>query len=363
MRKPTDYPFMKGLKLSELFYQDAVRPILGEHFPNVPYSAALIGHGSEVQGFDDSQSMDHDWGPRLLVFLDDADFPVHRERIDLALRHHLPREFQGYPTDLAGSTTGNDTADNGLVNHRVCLRGFRSFFKECLRFDPEEKPRAVDWLVLPEEFLRSFTAGGVFHDGLGRLEQLRTLLRYYPHDVWLYKLAVQWQRISQEEHFMGRCGQVGDELGSRLVASRLVHDVMRLGFLLERQYAPYIKWFGTAFAQLDCAQHLIPILTDVLSAGTWQEREKHLSKVYEFTTRLHNDLGISESLPTHVSPFYDRPFMVIHAERFAEITRRAITSEEVLALPPYLGGFDQFIDSTDILNYPACRDTLKLMFR
>ena len=35
---------------------------------------------------------------------------------------------------------------------------------------------------------------------------------------------------------------------------------MKLCFLMERQYTPYIKWLGTAFKQLDCAHRLTPIL-------------------------------------------------------------------------------------------------------
>ena len=37
--------FIPGLKLSELFYQEVVKAILDNHFPNLPHSAALIGYG------------------------------------------------------------------------------------------------------------------------------------------------------------------------------------------------------------------------------------------------------------------------------------------------------------------------------
>ena len=161
---------------------------------------------------------------------------------------------------------------------------------------------------------------------------------------------------------MGRCGQVGDDLGSRLVAARLVRDLMRLCFLMERQYAPYLKWFGTAFAQLDCAGPLTPILSQVLSADTWQDREKQLSAAYEFAAARHNDLGITEPLSTRVSRFHDRPFLVIHADRFADAIRARITSEEVLALPENVGGIDQFVDSTDVLAYPERFDLLRSVY-
>ncbi len=150
---------------------------------------------------------------------------------------------------------------------------------------------------------------------------------------------------------MGRCGQVGDELGSRLVAARLVRDLMRLCFLMERQYAPYIKWLGTAFAQLSCAGDLQPVFSRLLEAGSWQEREKHLSMAYEFVANMHNRLGITAPQPAQVSPFYDRPFQVIHAGRFVDAIRASIQSEAVRALPKHLGSVDQFLDSTDALNF------------
>jgi hypothetical protein len=192
---------------------------------------------------------------------------------------------------------------------------------------------------------------------------VRAKLHYYPRDVWLYLLAAQWRRISQEAPFMGRCGQAGDELGSRLVAGRLVRDLMGLCFLIERQYAPYIKWFGTAFAQLDCADQLRPVFMRILNADSWQEREKHLTSAYEFVAEMHNSLGITVPLPACVLPFHDRPFLVIHGDRFANAIHAQIADERVKALPPHLGSVDQFVDSTDVLDSPRRLSKLELMYR
>jgi hypothetical protein len=360
-----DRLFIQGLELSRLFYAEAVKPILAQHFPDLRYSAALIGRGSDVLGFDTPQSMDHDWGPRLMLFLAEADFDAYRDRIDQVLRQKLPREIHGFPTNFerhADDTAGMAPTDSGPINHGVLFFTVRGLFGHILNIDPDQELRAVDWLTIPEQFLRGLTAGRVFHDGLGQLEPIRARLRYYPHDVWLYLLATQWRRIAQEEAFMGRCGQVGDELGSRLVAGRLIRELMRLCFLMERQYAPYIKWFGTAFAQLRCADHLTPIFMDVLSTTAWPEREKHLTVAYEFVAKMHNDLGITEPLPTRVSQFHKRPFLIIHADHFADAIRTAITSEEVRAWPANLGSVDQFVDATDVLDDPERLHQLKLMY-
>jgi hypothetical protein len=65
------YDFLPGLDLSEAFYREAVKPIIDEHFSDLVYSAARIGRGSDVLGYDTVQSMDHDWGPKLQIFLND----------------------------------------------------------------------------------------------------------------------------------------------------------------------------------------------------------------------------------------------------------------------------------------------------
>lgn len=357
--------FIKGLKLSQLFYEEAVQPLLARHFPQLPYSAAALGSGSHVLGFDTPQSMDHDWGPKLMLFLRDSDYEGYREQIDHCLRHSLPPEIHGYPTNFGRHPDGTIVMrkkSEPPINHAVSFLTVRRFSQELLNLTPDKTLGVLDWLTIPSQILRSLVSGAVFHDGLGQLEPLRRKLAYYPHDIWLYLLATQWGRISQEEPFVGRCGQVGDDLGSRLVAARLVRDLMKLCFLIERQYAPYMKWFGSAFAQLNCASQLQPLFISVLNATTWQERQKYLTAAYEIVAQMHNDLAITPPLPTNVSPFHKRPFLVIHAERFADALLATISDEEVRALPANIGSIDQFVDSTDVLSYPPHFDKVKRMY-
>jgi hypothetical protein len=350
----TDLHFIPGLKLSKLLYEEAVRPILYRHFPALPYSAALIGAGSDVLGFDTPQSMDHDWGPRLMLFLAEEDIGAYRPRIEQALSRELPPSIHGFPLDMAIALRSDHAPDphtlGNLASHSIRLHTVRRFVRNLLNVEFDQEWRASDWLTFTEQHLCSLTRGQVFHDGLGQLEPLRTKLSYYPHDVWLYLLAAQWQRIDQEEPLMGRSGQAGDELGSRLVAARLVKDLMRLCFLMERQYAPYIKWFGTAFAQLACAGQLVPLLMQVLETSTWEGRQKSLCAAYEHVAEMHNRLGITEPLSVKVSQFFGRPFLVSQASRFVDAIRSRITDEDVKALPEHLGSVDQFTDSTDAAN-------------
>ena len=348
--------FIAGLDLGEIFYTEAVGPILQSHFPALIYSAALIGPGSEVLGFDTAQSMDHDWGPKLQIFLTAADLEGYRDALDQALRKDLPARIRGYPTNFARHNDGTalmQGQDGKAIDHGVQFVSMADYFESLLGFNPDAPIEIVDWLSTSQQNLLMATAGRVFHDGLSQLEPVRRRLTYYPHDLWLYLLAAQWRRIAQEEAFMGRCGQVGDDLGSQIVAARLVRDLMRLGFLMERTYAPYIKWFGSAFARLRCADGLTPHLNGVLAANGWQNRQEHLSGAYQLVAKMHNALGITAPLASDVTPFHARPFLVLHADRFVDAIRAEIGDQEVLALPEHLGSADQFIDSTDAIAHSA----------
>ncbi|HZA94431.1 MAG TPA: DUF4037 domain-containing protein [Gemmatimonadales bacterium] len=358
--------FIPGLQMSEALYREAVAPILAREFPGLVHSAARIGTGSDVLGFDTVRSTDHEWGPRLLLLLADADAVTDGPAIIEMLRHALPREIWGYPTsfgptDEAGVSVLR-SVESGPVEHKVEVTTLSRFLRERLGIASAHELDVLDWLTFSEQALLEVTAGALFHDGLGTLFETRALLAYYPHDVWLYLLAAQWARISQQEPFVGRTGEVGDDLGSALIAADLVQDVMRLGFLMERHYAPYSKWFGSAFAQLACASRLTPHLDAVLEARRWQDRQQHLVHAYEIVAAIHNDLGITEPLSTQASHFHGRPFLVIQAGEFADAIRARIQDERVRNLPEAIGSIDQFVDSTDVLSNPALRRRLREIY-
>ncbi len=358
--------FIPGLQLSEAFFREAVAPILDAAFPGLIYAAAQIGNGSDVLGYDTARSTDHGWGPRCWLFLRNADDERYRNAINETLRARLPPTFRGYSTNFIRAAHGSlllEAIDSGPVNHQVRIASLPRFFIQHLGFNPMAEMTAVDWLACPQQAVLEVTRGAVFHDGCGMLTAARERLAYYPDAVWRALLAAQWQRISQEEAFVGRCGEVGDELGSAVVAARLVREIMRLCFLMERQYAPYSKWLGTAFAHLTCGPVLVPILRDALRAETWQERERPLGVAYETVSRMQNDLGITAPLDPHTRRYHDRPFTVIHAERFAAAIRATIANDMLRNTASFIGGIDQWVDSTDFLTHADRVARLRSLYR
>jgi hypothetical protein len=353
--------FINGLSLNERFYQEIVAPLLEVHFPDLKHSAALIGWGSDVLGYDDPQSTDHNWGARFQLFLGERDYEQYQQNIQEILIQHLPAEFHGYPTTfpIVGNEDQRDARDS--LAHNIEVRTIRQYFSRYLGCDPYGELKAADWLTFAEHKLLAVTSGRVFHDGLAELEAIRQKFRYYPRDVWLYMLSAQWGKISEQEAFVGRCGYAGDELGSILIAARQVKNLMKLCFLMERRYAPYSKWFGTAFQQLDCAKELHPVLMQVLQAPEWKPRQEFLAQAYEIVARMHNALGITIPLREKASPYYGRPYLVMGDDRYAAELRKSITGEEVKSLKYDLGSVNQWVDSDDKLNnLDLCKQLQKL---
>ena len=359
--------FIPGLKLSELFYSEAAKPILDSCFPQVSYSAALLGWGSEVLGYDDIQSSDHHWGPRFLLFLSPQNYEQYNAAIRETLSRNLPHRFRGYSTsfgepDEIGVRLPNET-DSGPVNHMILTETIEKFFRSYLGCNPYESLTAADWLSFSEHKLLAVTSGRIFHDVLGELEEIRRKFHYYPRDVWLYQLAAQWIKIFEDREFVSRCGDVGDELGSMVIAARQVNKLMRLCFLMERKYAPYTKWFGTAFTKLDCASELGPIFRDVLMSLTWKDRESNLARAYRVVARMHNALKITRPIFEDVSNYHRRPYLVFESPDLVSDIVSSLTDEEVKAIKHRLGSVNQFVDSTNQLSNNALLEMLKAVYK
>lgn len=334
-------PFVPGIELARDFYFAVVRPLLSEEYPRLEYAAALLGPGSDVARFDTERSTDHDWGPRLQVFLLDGDAGRQARPVTATLERRLPEAFRGYPVRFPLTSEPDGTA-----RHRVEVTGLGTWAAERLGFDPRRAITLLDWLATPTQRLAEFTTGEIFHDAPGELTRARENAAWYPEDVWRYILACQWQRINQEEPFPGRCAEAGDALGSRVVAARLARDLMRLCLLMRRRYPPYSKWLGTAFSRHAGDAELTASLTAAICADDHQARERHLAEVLTGVAAMHNQLRLTPPLDTSTRGFYGRPFQVLGAARFTRALLETVADPRIKGLP-LAGAVDQFTDSTD----------------
>ena len=354
--------FIKGLDLCRGFFLEAAKPVLDRHFPSLRYSAGLIGYGSDVLGYDDPVSRDHMWGPRFYLFPDPADIGRKDEIFD-AFSQELPYTYKGYSVNF----TAPDPEDNGVqhpefisegrVNPLIFIQTFDEFLEDELGTSDLASLTAADWLTFSEHRLLSLTAGEWFRDGLclaGRLDAIR----YYPEDVRRYRIASNWDIIASEQAFVRRCSDVGDDIGSVIVAARIAERLMRLCFLYKKQYAPYSKWFGTAFARLDVPQELKNALYGALHAADAGEREEQLVRAQALTAVLHNESGITPPVEFEIESYYGRNIRVIFADKFAEAVLGTLKGTPLADIPlldafSAAGGLSNVSD--DRTHYPRIR--------
>ena len=364
--------FMPGLQLARAFYHEALHPILAAHFPSLPHSAALLGSGSEVLGYDDAVSTDHNWGPRLQLFLSARDHAAHAAAISSRLRLDLPHRFRGYPTNFSPPSQAPDDQGTqlmqpttfGEINHRVDICTIDRFMRGQLGVARAQDMAPADWLSIPQQRLLGFTAGAVFHDALA-LDAARARFAYYPRDIWLYLLACGWMRISQDEHLAPRAGAVGDDLGAAVIAGRIVRSIMLLGFLMERRYAPYPKWLGSAFARLDCAADLRPPLLAAQRARDFRERQRHLCAAYAALNAMHNALRLTAPIQPALLEFHGRGFRVSQAWRYVEALTARIDEAAVKAIASQtlMGSIDLFSDNTDLRESLHLRENIAALYK
>lgn len=331
-----DPVFSPAAELSGAFYAEVVRPLLCGR----PHSAALLGWGSDVLGYDTERSTDHGWGPRVLVFLEGDD---GRDEVCGLLAARLPERFRGWPVRY-----GWDAVE---VTHHVMVTTLPRWSVEHLGVDATGGMTVLDWLLTPQQRLLGVVAGRVYADESGALGELRRVLSWYPDQVWRWLLACQWHRLAQEEAFVARAAEVGDELGSAVTAARLVRDMMRLALLLERRYAPYQKWLGTAFAHGEHTDGLPGHLADAVHATDVTRREVALARACAVLAGRHNDAGLTDPVDPAIRTYFGRPARVLMADRFADACLATVSDPALRALPP-VGAVDQAVDSTDLLGSP-----------
>ena len=327
---------MSGAELARSFHDEVVAPLLRRGFPAASWVAGRFGGGSDVLGLDDEVSTDHDWGLRLTVLTEGATEAVDVERF---LEGGLPAEFRGRPVRFP-------TTWDARARHRVEVTPLAEFVADRLGVGPEEPWSVTDWLAFTGQAVLEVVAGPVFADDGGRWAVVRDRLRWYPDDVWRHLVACAWKQLEQELPFVGRTGSRGDDLGSRVVAARLVDVAVRLGLLLDRVWVPYSKWTGTVFAR-SVSGRVGPELTACLTAAEWRSREAALCAALEGLRERQREVGLPVA-DVATERFHDREFRGV-PERASDVVLQTVEDPRVRALPLGVGSVDQWVSSVDLL--------------
>ncbi|WP_455675618.1 DUF4037 domain-containing protein [Pradoshia sp.] len=350
--------FIKGMELCRRFFLEAAKPIIDRDFPELEYSAGLIGYGSDVLGYDDPISRDHMWGPRFYMFLKKEKLQLKEKILD-SFGKGLPYTFLGYSVNFSEP----DMNDNGVqhpefitegkVRPLIFIMSFEEFLMEQLGTGEIENLSAADWLSFSEHRLLSIMKGEFFHDGL-KLEMIKEKLRYYPDVVKTYLAGSCWESIAQEQAFVRRTFDVGDDMGSRIITARICERLMRLCFIYRDSYAPYSKWFGRAFQDLEIDKELRDSLETAIGTSDIHEREKSLIKAQLAVAELHNKSGMTEYVECRESSYFGRDIKVIYCDKISSACAEKLRETELEGVP-LLGSMSQIgnlsVLSDEVVNY------------
>jgi hypothetical protein len=337
--------FIKGLELNKGFYFDIVKPLLEKNYPNLDYSATLLGYGSDVIGFDTEISMDHNWGPRLQLFIDDTNMI---SELNDFFSLELPFQYNGFSVNFTkpgyDGTIRMEHTNEKPINHLIEITTFEDYLKNRYSLDKIIHFTQKDWLKCSDQNLVEITSGEVYYDGLDKITKTRTELKFYPPDICKLRMAVLWDYIWNKEAFVGRNIALDDYIGLKLNVSRIVNYLMKILFYLEKKYIPYCKWFGSMFKTLTAYNNVNSMILNIIKENEPKKMEEYLCVLYEAVIERHNQNTELPHLDNKTRNFFNRPYKVIFAENIVEEIKNSIKDEDIKKTDLRTYGTDIIID-------------------
>lgn len=251
---------MKGLELSEKFYNEFGAPMIHSQFPEIEplIAVGLCGSGSECFGFDDDISADHDFEPGFCIFIPDGDIIDRRSVFLLEKAYNsLPKEFNGYKRSIINPVGGKRNGIISIGDFFESKTGSRSGILS-----------TREWLSVPEYSLAEAVNGKIFLDNLGMVTEIRNHLSQMPENVRLKKLAGNLLIMGQAGQYnYSRCLAHGENAAAQLALFEYVRSAMNCVFLLNKVYMPYYKWSFRALRELPLLSELAESLEYLISNG------------------------------------------------------------------------------------------------
>lgn len=276
---------MKGLELALGYYTDIVLPLFTARFPELLDKLAfgLAGPGSDCFGFDDRVSRDHDWGPRVCIWLPEELYQESSSVLQDAY-DGLEQVYQGF-----GPIHRLDTR-----LQRDGVLSIQRFYRSYIGTDRIPTTNR-DWLVIPEESLSLCTNGEIFSDPLGEFSSIRReLLAYYPRDIILKKLACRLKDAGQSGQYnLWRSLQRKDALASAYFRQQFLIDASSILYIVNRKFRPFKKWLFRGLRDFgDEGVSLTYHLESVLAANEDRALKTAVLNTVELLVKAIADFGL-----------------------------------------------------------------------
>lgn len=254
------------IDISRAFFEEIVKPILQDHFPEETAQTAfgVFGYGSEVLGLDDEYSSDHHWGLRINALMPNHLFERKNAEILQVVAANMPASFQGY------------ALREGLMGVKgLAITGLEGYLNQTIGLQHPPETYA-EWLGVPEEDIIHIIAGEIWHDPSGRFSAVRREFeKYYPEPVRLRRIA-HWCRYfsGMGSYALKRAILRHNEYYATITFSRALRWGVQIAFMLDKQYYAYDKWTMAFFKRLPrLHEPLQPIVDEAVKLSTSWERK------------------------------------------------------------------------------------------
>ena len=259
--------------------------MLREKFPELlpKLAVGLVGSGSEVLGFDDEASQDHDFEPGFCIFLPGEDEVSRREAFLLERAYSaLPKEFLGFKREILSPVGGNRHGVLRLSDFITARLGH-----------PEPELTIREWLTLPEQSLLELTGGKLYFDGSGIFTKIREDLSFFPDDIADKKLAGNLLYAAQSGQYnYERCLIHGEKAAAQTALFTFTESAMHCFFLLSGRYMPYYKWRFRALRELPDYAEFEALLERLITTGNEEAQIPEKQEIIrEILSRIVSDCG------------------------------------------------------------------------
>ncbi|MFH2045820.1 MAG: DUF4037 domain-containing protein [Pseudomonadota bacterium] len=279
---------MKGLELCRRYYDQIYRPAIEKVFGDriLKMAFGLVGEGSECYGFDDEISQDHDFGPRVMIWLTPADFGEFGEKLQEAVSK-IPKQFLGYE--------GVNTSQYGEGREGVfTIPGFYTRF-----IGMDHPPETIrEWRLLPEVNLSIVTNGEVFCDPLKEFTKFRNaLLAGYPEDQRLKMMAARCMKMAQSGQYnYDRSIKRSEFVAAQMAVAEFTDTATSMIYLMNNRYKPFYKWMHKGLKALPVlGEQSYNLLAALATSGSFEENIRSIETLCGLIINQLKDMGLTDS--------------------------------------------------------------------